>query len=173
MADPDFHIAASVDLLLGADLFSSILDGRQVIIDKSLPAAFSSCFGWILIGSVSPSDRPDPQSTAVSLLTSVEQLIDRFWHIEEPEVAPLTFTDAGQCEVIFRDNVVRDESKCFAVPLPFRVPIQNDSFPGSRAVAVKQFDRLERKLGLDDRTIECAPSMRSLCRNIYHSDICQ
>jgi len=45
LADPAFHIPAPVDLLLGADLFSSILDGRQVNIDKSLPAAFSSCFG--------------------------------------------------------------------------------------------------------------------------------
>ncbi|KAE9522324.1 hypothetical protein AGLY_017270 [Aphis glycines] len=39
LADPDFHIAALVDLLLGlgSDLFSSITNGRQVVIDKSLP----------------------------------------------------------------------------------------------------------------------------------------
>ncbi|CAI6370055.1 unnamed protein product [Macrosiphum euphorbiae] len=57
--DPDFHIA--VDLLLGADLFSSIVDGRQVVVNKSLSAAFSSCFGRILVGSVSPSDIPIPR----------------------------------------------------------------------------------------------------------------
>ncbi|CAI6349887.1 unnamed protein product [Macrosiphum euphorbiae] len=151
LADPDFHIAAPVDLLLGADLFSSIVDGRQVVVDKSLPAAFSSCFGWILIGSGSPSDISIPQPPAVSLLTSVEQLIDRFWHIEEPDVAPLKFTDAGKCEAVFRDNVVRDESGRFSVPLPFRVPLHDNLFPGSRAVAAKRFDHLERKLSSNDR----------------------
>jgi len=78
LADPEFHIAASVDLLLGADLFSSIIDGCQVVVDKLLLAAFSSCFGWVLIGSVSPSDISVRQFTAVSLLTPVEQLFDRF-----------------------------------------------------------------------------------------------
>ncbi|XP_050064202.1 uncharacterized protein LOC126553053 [Aphis gossypii] len=151
LADPDFNIAAPVDILLGADLFSSIMDGRQVMVDKSLPAAFSSCFGWILIGSVSSSNVPEIQEAAVSLLTSVEQLIERFWHIEEPDVAPLTFTDAGKCESIFRENLVRDESGRFAVPLPFRVPLHDKLFPGSRAVAAKRFERLERKLGSDVR----------------------
>ncbi|XP_016661601.2 uncharacterized protein LOC107884315 [Acyrthosiphon pisum] len=151
LADPDFHIAAPVDLLLGADLFPSIIDGRQVVVNKSLPAAFSSCFGWILIGSVSPSDISTPQTTAVSLLTSVEQLIDRFWHIEEPDVAPLKFTDAGKCEAVFRDNVVRDGSGRFSVPLPFRVPLHDNLFPGSRAVAAKRFDHLERKLSTNDQ----------------------
>jgi len=151
LADPDFHIAAPVDLLLGADLFSSIVDGRQVVVDKSLPAAFSSCFGWILIGSVSPSDILIPKTTAVSLLTSVEQLVDRFWHVEEPDVAPLRFTDPGKCEIAFRDNVVRDESGRFSVPLPFRVPVHDHLFPGSRTVAAKRFEYLERKLSSNDQ----------------------
>lgn len=112
--------------------------------NKSLPAAFSSCFGWILIGSV---DITTLQTTAVSLLTSVEQLIDRFWHVEEPDSAPLKFTDAGKCEVIFRDKFVRDESGRFSVPLA----LHDKLFPGSRAVAIKWFEHLERKLSLNDR----------------------
>lgn len=50
LADPTFHITAPIDLLLGADLFASILDGRQVSLDDAFPTAFSSIFGWILIG---------------------------------------------------------------------------------------------------------------------------
>lgn len=119
LADPEFHISAPIDLLLGADLFATIMDGRQIIVDKSLPAAYSSCFGWILIGSVVPTEKIRTQSAAVSLLTSVEQLVDRFWHIEEPDVAPMQFTDAGQCESIFREQCHRDENGRFTVPLPF------------------------------------------------------
>lgn len=56
LTDPNFHITAPIDLLLGADLFPSIMDGRQIVVDKSLSAAFSSCFGWILIGPATPLD---------------------------------------------------------------------------------------------------------------------
>ncbi|KAE9522325.1 hypothetical protein AGLY_017271 [Aphis glycines] len=50
------------------------------------------------------------------------------------EAAPLGFTNAGQCEAIFRDNFTRDDSGRFAVPLPFRFPVHDHLFPGSRAV---------------------------------------
>lgn len=150
LADPNFHITAPIDLLLGADLFPSIMDGRQIVVDKSLPAAFSSCFGWILIGPVIPLDSVPSQNTAVSLITSVEQLVSRFWHIEEPDVAPLQFTDAGQCEYIFNTQFTRDNKGRFTVPLPFRNTVQLNSFDGSRAIAVKPFERLEHKLRLNE-----------------------
>jgi len=62
LADPDFYIAAPVDLLLGAYLFSSIIDGRQVVVDKSLAAAFSSCFDphWVsgALRNIGPGNQP-------------------------------------------------------------------------------------------------------------------
>jgi len=151
LADPNFHITSPIELLLGADLFPSVMSGRQVVIDQALPTAFSSCFGWILIGPIAPVKESDSQPAVVSLLISVESLVDRFWHIEEPEAAPLEFTDAGQCESIFRENFSRDTSGRFSVPLPFRIQMRDDLFTGSRAVAIKRFDRLERKLSSDDQ----------------------
>jgi hypothetical protein len=59
LADPTFDIAAPVDVLLGADLFPSIMDGRQVSTDELLPTAYSSIFGWVLIGSVHPAEMSD------------------------------------------------------------------------------------------------------------------
>ncbi|XP_015378415.1 PREDICTED: uncharacterized protein LOC107172635 [Diuraphis noxia] len=50
LADPQFDVTQPVDMLLGADVFSAILDGRKVKIDESLPTAFSSIFGWVLSG---------------------------------------------------------------------------------------------------------------------------
>lgn len=132
LTDPDFHVAASIDMLLGADLFSSILDGRQVFVDKSLSAAFSSCFGWIPIGSIVSPNTPEPSLPAVLIFAFVEQLIDKFWHIEEPEAALLQFTNAGQYEAMFWENRFRDESGRFSVPLLFRVSEGDKLFPGSR-----------------------------------------
>jgi len=84
-------------------------------------------------------------------LTFVEQLIDRFWHVEEPHVAPLRFTYAGKCKVVFRDNFVRDESGRFSVALPFCVPLHDNLFHWFPAVAIKRFEHLEPKLSLNDR----------------------
>lgn len=46
LADPSFDITAPIDMLLGGDIYASIMDGRKVVIDKNLPAGFNSIFGW-------------------------------------------------------------------------------------------------------------------------------
>lgn len=53
LANPNFHISTPVDLLLDADLYATVMDGRRTVVNDSLPIAFGSCFGWVLIG-------PDP-----------------------------------------------------------------------------------------------------------------
>jgi hypothetical protein len=58
LADPNFDVTAPIDLLLGADIFPSVMSGRQVVVYKSLLTAFGSCFGWILIGPVAPLEEP-------------------------------------------------------------------------------------------------------------------
>lgn len=48
----------------------------------------------------------------------------------------MQFTDAGQCESIFRVKYQRDEKGNITVPLPFRKQLTPDSFPSSQAVAI-------------------------------------
>jgi len=78
------------------------------------------------------------------MTASIEGILERFWHVEEPEDAPVTFTEEGCCEQIFRDEATRLTSGRFAVPLPFRSPAE--TFVGSREVATRRFDAIERKL---------------------------
>ncbi|KAL4083923.1 hypothetical protein QTP88_029239 [Uroleucon formosanum] len=103
LADPSFHLTSPIDLLLGGDVYGSIMDGRKVSIDSTLPTAFSSVFGWILIGPVPDRANCYYQSLPVSMTASIEGIMERFWHVEEPEDAPVTFTEEGCCEQIFRD----------------------------------------------------------------------
>ncbi|XP_025193649.1 uncharacterized protein LOC112593471 [Melanaphis sacchari] len=146
LADPHFNVTSPIDLLLGGDVFASIMDDRKISIDKNLPSAFNSIFGWILIGPVSGSQSHPYQSVPVSMTVSIESLMERFWHVEEPEMAPATFTDNGQCEKIFCEQVMRTPSGRFSVPLLFRSPVSNETFVGSREVAARRFEMLERKL---------------------------
>lgn len=154
LADPSFTIPSKVDLLLGADIFARILNGKRVSVGDSYPVAFGSIFGWIIIGPVPSSNSYVSTSHHISLVSSIESLMDKFWQVEEPEAAPETFTCDGKCEEVFRDKCSRDESGRFVVPLLFRQAIVDNTFSGSRAVAVKRFQSLERKLTSDSRLRE-------------------
>jgi len=152
LADPTFNVAAPIDILLGGDMYPSIMNDKKIIIDNSLLAAFSSIFGWVLIGSVSDVKIDPVHSLPVSLTASVGRLIEKFWHVEGPVAVPENFTDEGRCESFFRDQYTRSPSGRFSVPLPFRVSVSNSIFAGSRDTAVRRFESLERKFS-GDRTV--------------------
>ncbi|KAL4100913.1 hypothetical protein QTP88_020938 [Uroleucon formosanum] len=139
----------------GGDIYASIMDGRKFSVDKALPTAFSSIFGWILIGPVSEREAHPYQSMPVAMTVSIEGLMERFWQVEEPEAAPATFTDEGRCEKLFCEQSIRWPCGRFSVPLPFRAPPSADTFAGSRELAVRRFDALERKLAT-------SPQLKSL-----------
>jgi len=149
LADPSFINPGTIDVLLGADLFAQILNGKRVSVGDAFPVAFGTVFGWTVIGPV-PISLPNVLiSCHASLTTSVETLLERFWALEEPDAAPEEFTQEGQCESIFRDGCTRDSSGRFCVPLLFRRSISSDTFRGSRALAEKRFEHLEKKLAND------------------------
>uniref|UniRef100_A0A2S2NNC8 Integrase catalytic domain-containing protein n=1 Tax=Schizaphis graminum TaxID=13262 RepID=A0A2S2NNC8_SCHGA len=152
LADPSFTTPSAIDLLLGADIFAQVLNGKRVSFGETFPVAFGSVFGWIIIGPVPNSTSQSPHSCPISLLNvSVESLLDKFWSIEEPAAAPEIFTEEGQCESLFRMGCTRSSSGRFTVPLPFRQPVTDELFRGSRTVAIKRFEYLERRLSADHR----------------------
>ncbi|XP_025193542.1 uncharacterized protein LOC112593380, partial [Melanaphis sacchari] len=154
LADPSFTLPDKIDLLLGADLFARILNGKRVSVGDAYPVAFGSVFGWIIIGPVPLSKNPVSSSHLISLVSSIECLMDNFWRVEEPETPPNDFTCDGQCEVMFRKKYSRDNSGRYVVPLLFRQPVADTTFAGSRTVALKRFESLERKLASDSRLRE-------------------
>ncbi|XP_015377874.1 PREDICTED: uncharacterized protein LOC107172113 [Diuraphis noxia] len=85
----------------------------------------------------------------VSLVSSMETMMEKFWSVEEPEIAPPQFTEDGLCEKLFSSEVTRDRQGRFSVPLPFRSGRMPVEFPGSRQVALNHFLQLERKLSAD------------------------
>uniref|UniRef100_A0A2S2R014 Uncharacterized protein n=1 Tax=Sipha flava TaxID=143950 RepID=A0A2S2R014_9HEMI len=151
LADPSFAIPGSIDVLLGADLFSEILNGKRVSVGSSYPAAFGTVFGWTIIGAAPHTISHWPVSCPTSLTVSCETLLHKFWEIEEPDTAPEEFTTTGQCESMFQRGCVRVNSGRYSVPLLFRQPTPQVNFTGSRAVATKRFGQLEKKLMSDQR----------------------
>lgn len=79
LVDPSFASPSLINVLLGADIFVSIIDSKYVVVGDTLLVAFGSIFGWILIGPVPPSLVNNLITVPVSLTTFVEVLMDRFW----------------------------------------------------------------------------------------------
>lgn len=171
LADPTFDIASPVDVLLGADLFAQIIDGRKVTIAADLPTAFSSIFGWILIGPVLQTDVERHTSLPVSLTVSIENLIENFWRAEEPGIPPPSFTEDGRCEETFVAEHKRLPSGRFAVPLPTRKAMSSLTFPGSREHAIKRFENLEKRLSTDPKLRELYSNFMSEYLMLGHMSI--
>ncbi|KAF0748221.1 Uncharacterized protein FWK35_00023001 [Aphis craccivora] len=151
LADPSFNTPAPVELLLGADVFPQVWFGEQCSLGCGLPTAYSSVFGWMLIGPVSQDVNSNAHCLLATFNPSIESLMERFWEVEEPDQAPSQFTDEGCCEAKFKAESIIDETGRYSVPLPFRQDVPPPTFNGMRRIAAKRFEHLERKLEQNEK----------------------
>ena len=78
LADPDFGCPGNVDVLLGADVFSSVCG------PPNSPTAFETCFGWALSGAVQCSQLQGLYASHHVSALSVDDTLRKFWEVEEP-----------------------------------------------------------------------------------------
>lgn len=147
LADPQFNTPSSVDLLLGADIFPHILLDGRLTGKKNEPSAMNTIFGWVLLGKVNYPTSPQINTFFTSLNSlALDNLIKRFWEIEEiPQINSYSPDDA-LCEKLYSDTHFRNESGRFVVSLPFRDAAPHFDFHDSRSLALRRFLSLERRL---------------------------
>jgi hypothetical protein len=85
LADPDFNTPHRVEMLLGGDLYASLLKpGVLLGSGPGEPAAINTVFGWVING---PVDIRTPSVVHACLTTvdsdSLEFTLKRFWQLEE------------------------------------------------------------------------------------------
>ena len=146
-ADPDFGSPSKIDLLLGVDIFISVmLNGRRFGPPGS-PTALETEFGWVLAGGIGVgcSTADCMISNHVSFLTG-DELLRKFWEIEDgPRHDPMMFTPEEK--IVQRQFLVthkRSEDGRFIVQLPRKPDAK--ALGESRAQAVRRFLSLERSL---------------------------
>nr|XP_029732110.1 uncharacterized protein LOC115268197 [Aedes albopictus] len=149
LADPDFYKPQRIDLLIGAELFYHTLRTGQIQLGVKLPVLQETVLGWVVSGPASghPSYRqpqnchtaiPDPEHH------ELEQLIQRFWELEEVPTASKLSKEEEQCELHYQQTTTRDSSGRYVVRLPFRD--SSDQLGESRQQALQRFGHLERRL---------------------------
>ncbi|XP_060845438.1 uncharacterized protein LOC132925023 [Rhopalosiphum padi] len=161
LADPNFDCPGPIDMLIGCDVYPTLLFSKAEIINSpGLPSAMHTHLGWVING---PLQDVTPSSSTLLTITStppVEGLLQQFWRIEEPTVQVQSTTEDERCEEWFCKTVSRDTSGRFCVALPFRsiIDAQCNSkqqlitpagLGSSRTMALNRLFNIERRLAKD------------------------
>lgn len=150
LADPKPTSHGSIDLLIGADLYGTLLLGEVRRGPVGSPTAQSTVLGWIVSGpgDACGSDRATPTPVLNCVATSdVDSLLQRFWELEEVPAERSFSSEDDQCERHFVETHSRTASGRYIVRLPFRVqpPIPIGE---SRDKALKIYRRNESRLAM-------------------------
>ncbi|XP_060842552.1 uncharacterized protein LOC132922848 [Rhopalosiphum padi] len=159
-ADPRFDHPAPVDMLIGGDLYPSVIQSRADIIHtEGLPSAMNTQLGWVIIGALQNNTHTPLTSLSISTTPPIEELMQRFWTVEEPTESTMPTTQDKQCEDWFVRTTKRDAIGRFYVGLPFRTIVCSTDIGcqdeksvvlgSSRTSALNRLYNLERRLEKD------------------------
>ncbi|XP_055903246.1 uncharacterized protein LOC129939295 [Eupeodes corollae] len=145
LADPYFYESSKIDIVIGSDLYPSIIsEGVKRDIFGSLIAQ-NTIFGWVLSGPLR-HERFKCNTTILSHFyeTSIDEQISKFWEIEEIPDKPIPSHEDEICERLYSETTTRNSEGRYIVRLPFKNSIS--TLGHSRNIALKQFIRMENSL---------------------------
>lgn len=143
-ADPEFYKSSQIDMLLGGNLYPTILrSGVKHGIIGSLVAQ-ETIFGWIVTGPTSSKDSSLITSVAHFTKVSIEEQLAKFWELEEVPRKKFLNEDDKKCEEIYSVTTIRRPDGRYEVDLPFKMDISQLGL--SRHIAMRQFLRNEKSL---------------------------
>lgn len=150
LADPNFNIPNSVDMLLGADVFWTVLGGERIPLGRNRPMLNNTRFGWLVSGSI-PFRRVDtiqcPHNNTVhcNFINDIElqNKLDKFFELESIPSPRSTTKQENDCELHFTSTTTRQNDGRFIVQIPLKQsPV---TLGESYDQAFQRFQSLERK----------------------------
>ncbi|XP_073950941.1 uncharacterized protein [Choristoneura fumiferana] len=149
LADPEYHTSNKIDILLGAEVYSTIIENGIIKCPSGSLVAQNTTLGWILSGQLRSNE--DISCNVVNMHTQVDQLLRSFWEIEaEPcNKEKILSVEEQRCEDFYESTTTRDDHGRYIVRLPFRDQNPACADGHSKKIATKRFSFLERKLERD------------------------
>lgn len=143
LADPQFYSPGTIDLLIGAELFYSLLCVGQISLGQQNPIMQKTLLGWVVSGPIGSISLQKTSCNVSSV--DIQRQLEKFWQLEESaDIQPILSKDEEACEIMFNNTTVRDHEGRFTVHLPLR---ENPEVLGrSKQIAMKRFFALENKL---------------------------
>ena len=121
LADDNFNMPNSVDVLLGADVFFEVLRHDKKTRPGNYPVLQDTDLGWIVSGKI-PLAEPEEvlrKSFFIRNSDNLDQQLQRFWGIEELPNKTWTAEEMF-CEEHFKKRTSRDDAGRYIVRLPRR-----------------------------------------------------
>jgi hypothetical protein len=152
LADPRFNEKGTIDILLGVNVFFTLLNGEILKRSENLPFAISSKLGWIIAGKATFESSETEPISVNNFHVSSEELIKSFWELEQIPSQQILTKEEKLCETHFVDNCSRNEEGRYIVKLPFKP--ERPILGNSKASAFNKFLSLERRLLKDPKIYE-------------------
>ncbi|CAL8068951.1 unnamed protein product [Orchesella dallaii] len=142
LADPHYFQPGNIDILHGADYTGSVmLEGIRKG-KRNTPIGQLTMFGWVLSGTVPLEQQRIIHAHHVTI--EAEDILQKFWEIEEiPTVKHLSPVEQ-QCEDHFKATYSRRDDGKFEVELPFNSKLEQ--LGNSKNIAINRLKQVERRL---------------------------
>nr|XP_022904560.1 uncharacterized protein LOC111416698 [Onthophagus taurus] len=152
LADPEFTSERKIDLILGVQFYSKIIQNGVLKSKDGLLIAQQTALGWVLSGAL--SEQPSNHSSSYGFQCSIDRefldVMQRFWKQEDDTVnIPRLSSDERECEEHFTQTHSRDSNGRFLVRLPFRK--SPNELGTSYSVAVGSFNRMELRFAKNEQ----------------------
>uniref|UniRef100_A0A8D8RLR2 Integrase catalytic domain-containing protein n=1 Tax=Cacopsylla melanoneura TaxID=428564 RepID=A0A8D8RLR2_9HEMI len=145
LADNEFMKPGNIAGILGAPIYSYILDGKTVVGESNQPVAISTSLGFVIMGNAPVLNNGENKKFCMFQKTQIDQQLERFWELDQVDDCSFSkLTPAEQdCEKQYVDHVTRDLTGRYMVSLPFSSNTSQlgDSFHSAK----KRFGYLEKK----------------------------
>nr|XP_029708070.1 uncharacterized protein LOC115254600 [Aedes albopictus] len=154
MADPQFNISQKIDIIIGAELFFSLLEHQQISLAAGCPLLQKTVLGYIVCGKISDPalDPPAVQTSHICTDDLLDKQLERFWEIDNFDVGRSYTPDEQRCEDHFQQTIGRDTDGRYIVRLPLRedmLPMLGDSYQ----LAFRRLQSMEKKFAVDEDRI--------------------
>nr|CAI5844026.1 unnamed protein product [Callosobruchus analis] len=138
LADPNFNVTGEVDILLGAQEFWKIVCVGQMSLGASMPFLQNTRLGRIIAGTFGIANQEESFSyLTVDAEESTNELVSKFWTLEEVKNDRVTSLGDQYCEKYFVDNFKRNSDGRIIVKIPFKEKL--NELGQSRDIAIKRF----------------------------------
>ncbi|XP_066153587.1 uncharacterized protein [Euwallacea fornicatus] len=160
LADPEFFLPSEIDLLIGADVYFTLMSQEFIKPQsRNKPAFVNTQLGWIVAGAV-PARCLTSSVDTYSLNShcafngraetqvqeeTLDSLLTRFWNMEEiPSNPPLSVENALS-EEIFTSTTKVLENGSFQIDIPLKSSKEHQKLGDSFSMARNRFLSLERR----------------------------
>lgn len=137
LADPEYNVSDSIDLLLGAEVYSDIILDGVLKGNQDSPTAQHTQLGWILCGKLKTFH------CHITLLDTTD--LSRYWESEDITVNSTDISQEDHCEIYYKETTRRGPDGKYIVKMPM-IKNYEENLGKSKSTAISQYLQLEKRL---------------------------